>query len=311
MRKSIDKPLRGIPLVVGVVALSLLPEAAVAAPPSRPGLPEVLTFQLEDGRHRTRGLTLSFALPGSVDYECRRIVYREERQDREIRIILLEVAQAAEYRDCRTAKVPAPIRERIVLPPEPGHYRLVFVGGGRRDTYALDVTEDVVTFDVEGISTFTACEETGKLMRVGARWLWVDFSFLTAESFRKMSPKRDEVLRDLAAIGAKAFTPAPGRYLLDGFVREFPRSHGPDAEVRDERFFLWDGDWEGLRKLANRYRKYSTVAFKRPVMMLWLNSRDNVVSTRGGTVNADIAEEAAPIVQPTPARQTKHENRGD
>jgi hypothetical protein len=298
MSESTDR-LRGrLALVVRTSLLMQLLALGAVAAPARPGLPDVLTFRLEDGRHGTPGLSLSFALPGLVEYECRRIVFREERQDREIRIVLLDVAPAADHERCRMVKVPAPIRERIVLPTAPGSYRIVFVSGERRDAYTLVVTPDTVTLQVDGGATFTTCAETGKLMRVGPDWLWVDFSFLTDESLRRMTGKRDEVLGALAAIGAKAFTPTPGRYLLDGFVRTIPGHPRSDGGVKDERFFLWDGDWEELQSLASRYQKYSTVATKRPVMMMWISSRDNVVSTSDGRVNANILERAPSAVRP-------------
>jgi hypothetical protein len=184
-----------------------------------------------------------------------------------------------------------------VLPPELGNYRIVFASGERRDAYALAVTQDTVALEAEGSPTFTTCEQTGKLMRVGPHWLWIDFSFLTDESFRKMSAKRDEVLSALAAIGAKTFAPPPGRYLLDGFVRQIPSGLRSDEDVKEEHFFLWDGDWEDLRKLASRYLRYATVATKRPVMILWLSSRDNVVSTSGGYLNSSILQNGPSAIQ--------------
>jgi hypothetical protein len=297
MSKSIERNSRLIAVVIGLALVAIIPRIAIAAVTLKPGLPDVLTFRLEDGRHRTPGLTLSFALPGMLDYECRRIVFREDRRDREIIITFLGVEPAQNYGNCRMVKVPSPIRERIVLPPEPGNYRIVFASGERRDAYALAVTRDTVSLDAEGSPAFTMCEQTGKHMRVGPNWLWVDFSFLTDESFRKMSTRRDEVLSALAAIGARTFAPPPGRYLLDGFVRQIPGGLQSDGDVREEYFFLWNGDWEDLRKLANRYRRYATVATRRPVMILWLSSRDHVVSTTGGYLNSGIQQDGPSDVQ--------------
>jgi hypothetical protein len=81
--------------------------------------------------------------------------------------------------------------------------------------------------------------------------------------------------------------------------------------ARSESFFLWDGDWEELRNLASRYQKYSTVATKRPVMMMWLSGRDNVVSTSDGRVNAYILERppsavpSAPVTAPRSAEPAR------
>jgi hypothetical protein len=111
-----------------------------------------------------------------------------------------------------------------------------------------------------------------------------------------MTAKRDEVLAALVAIGARPFIPPPGRYLLDGFVRQLPRE--PQShDVEEEYFFQWDGDWMDLQKVASRYRKYSTVATRRPVMELWLISRDNVISTSSGSVNTFVQEKAPSAVQ--------------
>jgi hypothetical protein len=73
-------------------------------------------------------------------------------------------------------------------------------------------------------------------------------------------------------------------------VRQIPGDPKTNGEVSDQHFFLWGGDWEKLRDLASRYRKYAKVAVKRPAMILWLSSRDNVVSTSGGVLNSNILE---------------------
>ncbi|NJD07501.1 MAG: hypothetical protein FIA97_13525 [Methylococcaceae bacterium] len=296
--KSILVRRRSITLTICLSLLCLLSGTTGKAAPATPGLPDVLRFTLEDGRHRSPGLTLSFAPPGVFEYECRRIVFREERHDREITIRLLDVAPSEAYEACRMAKEPAPIQERIVLPTEPGDYRIVFINGGRRDHYTLAVTERSVDLEAEGSTTFTACDQTGRLNRVGAQWLWVEFSFLTVESHKRLATKRDEVLSALAALGAKPLTPVPGRYLLDGFVREIPGDPKTKGDVSDQHFFLWEGDWKRLRDLASRYQKYAKVAVRRPVMILWLSSRDNVVSTAGGVLNTSILDLEPRIITP-------------
>lgn len=281
---------RALTVAIGLSLMALIPGTASEAATLAPELPQLLALRLEDGRHRTPGLTLSFALPGAFDYECQRIVFREDRRDREIRIALVGVAPAVNYSRCRMAKAPAPIRERVALPPEPGIYRIVFLWEGRRDVYALSVDQDTVALDAEGSPSFTTCEQTGKLRRVGVHWLWVEFSFLTDESLRKLNTQRAELLRTLTASGAKPFEPPPGRYLLDGFVRQIPAEPQSDADATEEHFFLFDGDWEDLRRLASRYRKYSRVVSSRPFMRLWLSSRDNVVSTSDGQVYTSILQ---------------------
>lgn len=282
-------------LVSLVVFLAPVSGGAAEVAATESGLPELLNFHLEDGRHRTPGLTLSFALPGVFEYECRRLVFREERRGEQIRIELLGVALAKDYGFCRMAKEPAPIEERIVLPPGPGNYQIVFVNGQRHDQYALAVRPETVELEAKGSPTFTACDEMGRFMRVGLRWLWVDLWFITDESLRRMTAKRDALLGDLAAIGATPFVPPTGRYLLDGFVRQVPRE-SQSPPVWEEYFFHWNGDWLELQKVASRYRKYSTVATKRPVMELWLSSRDNVISTSSGGVNTSILEKAPSAV---------------
>jgi hypothetical protein len=284
-------------LVFLAIILAPLSGWATEVPLRKPGLPNVLTFHLEDGRHRTPGLTLSFALPGVFEYECREIVFREERREREIRIELLGVELAKDYGFCRIAKEPAPIEERIVLPTEPGNYQIVFVTGERHDRYELVVRPEAVELEAKGSPTFTSSNELGRLMRIGWRWLWVDFWFITDDSFRRIGAKRDEVLADLVAIGAKPFAPPPGRYLLDGFVRQVP-SEPQSNSFKEEYFFQWDGDWLELQKVASRYRKYSTIATKRPVMEMWLSGRDNVISISDGRVYTFILEKAPPAVQP-------------
>lgn len=91
---------------------------------------------------------------------------------------------------------------------------------------------------ITSTSTFTTCEQTGKLRGVGLRWLWVDLSFLSEDSFRKMRTKRDELLRALEAMGAKPFVPSPGRYLLDKFVRQIPgESTLVEMSMKNTSFF--------------------------------------------------------------------------
>jgi hypothetical protein len=301
MRAWLVRPLRLIWTFRQTIALTaalLAGTQAVAAPASRRGkaiepdlpsspakvdlaLPEVLPFQLEDGRHQTPGLSLSFALPRSSDYTCASIEFRQERRGQDVEIALMGV-RAMQYQSlCRMAKEPAPIRERVSLPAEPGSYKLIFVSAGRRDAWSLEVTLDSVILEPAGPVRFTACEQVGKLLRVGPRWLWADLRFITSDSAAKMRKPRDELLQELQALGAKPFVPPPGRYLMDGFIRPIPAEAERNPEENEEHFFLWDGDWTELRKLVGRYAQYAKVRIHRPVMQLWLSRRDQVVSTYG------------------------------
>jgi hypothetical protein len=246
----------------------------------------MIEFHLEDGRHETPGPSLSFGLPGRFEYECRRLAFRQQRRDREIEIVLVAAAEleGRELTMCRMVKEPAPREERVLLPAEPGSYRITFVSGARRDSYTIVVATDALELEPVATPAFTRCEQGGKLGRVDRRWLWVDLSFLSDDSLRKMVPKRDELLRALEALGAKAFVPPPGRYILDGFVREIPAVRRPGRDFDEEHFFLWDGDWAALDVLARRYQSWAHVDpkhLKRPVMTLWFSSRDKVLSTYG------------------------------
>jgi hypothetical protein len=270
-----------------LLVLTLAATAAVPGPPPRaPGIPEVLTFRLEDGRHQTPGLSLSFGLPGLIEYECRRLAFRQARHDREIEIAILGVVELDEKARawCRMAKEPAPAQERVLLPAELGSTRVTFVDGSRRDSYVLAVTSDSVTLEPVSPPAFTRCEEKGNFKRVEPRWLWVDLSFLSDDSLQKMRPKRDELLHSLETLGAKPLVPPPGRYVMDGFVRQIPAPLRADQSVEEERFFLWAGDWKELEALARRYQRWAHVDpnhLKRPVMTIWFSSRDNVFSTYG------------------------------
>jgi hypothetical protein len=199
------------------------------------------------------------------------------------------------------AKSPVPIKKRIVLPADPGNYELVFVRGQRSDIYTLNVQPESVELEAKGSHTFTSCEESGRLMRVSLHWLWVHFEFLSDKPLQRMTAKRDAVLGDLLAMGAKPFTPPPGRYLFNGFGRQVPlepQSHTDEEEY----FFQWHGDWLNLQKVANRYRKYSAIVPKRPMIRFWLVSRDNVISTSNGEVWSFIQEKAPPSARGLPCR---------
>lgn len=274
------------PVNAGAMAVWIL--AATAAPSAlRPEqLPELLAFQLEDGRHETPGLSLSFGLPGLIENECHRLALRQTRHDRDIEISLLGVVELTgkELASCRMIKEPPPAEERVLLPAELGNSRVTFVKGSRRDTYAFVVTIDSVTLRPVSPPGFTKFEAAANLKRVSPRWLWVDLSFLTDDSFQKMRGKRDELLAALEALGAKPFVPPPGAYIMDGFVRQIPKPPGVDKDAAEERFFLWDGDWSALETLAGRYQKWAHVDpnhIKRPVMAIWFSSRDHVISTYG------------------------------
>jgi len=285
---SVGPPGRLILLSTGALLVLTLAATAAAPGPLRPapGIPEVLTFRLEDGRHQTPGLSLSFGLPGLIEYECRRLAFRQARHDREIEIAILGVAELDEKERawCRMAKEPAPAQERVLLPAELGSTRITFVNGSRRDSYTLAVTSDSLTLEPVSPPGFTKCEEHGNFKRVDPRWLWVDLSFLTDDSFQKMRPKRDELFHELEALGARPFAPLPGRYVMDGFVRQIPAPPRAGQSVEEERFFLWDGHWTELEALARRYQKWAHVDpkhIRRPVMTIWFSSRDNVFSTYG------------------------------
>jgi hypothetical protein len=268
-----------------VVTLATAADVPAPSPP-KAGLPELLAFRLEDGRHETAGVSLSFGLPALIEYECRRVAFHLERSGLNIEVTLLGVAHLGdkELALCRMVKEPSPAQERVLLPPEPGSYRVTFVSGARRDSYTLAVTTDTITLVPTAPPAFTTCEQSGEFKRVGLRWLWVDLTFMTGDSFQRMRPKRDGLFHTLEALGAKPFVPPPGRYVLDGFIREIPAAPRPGGIVEEERFFLWDGDWKELATLARRYEKWAHVDpnhSKRPVMTIWFSSRDNVISTYG------------------------------
>lgn len=116
----------------GLLLVAVFSQAmAGAATYPKPGLPGVLAFRLEDGRHQTSGLSLSFALPGQFKYECHRILFRQDRRGQVIEIALLGVEPVDDDEGCRKIKEPAPIRERVLLPLEPGNFQIIFVNGGR------------------------------------------------------------------------------------------------------------------------------------------------------------------------------------
>lgn len=124
---------------------------------------------------------------------------------------------------------------------------------------------------------------------MGVGWLWLDLWFITEDSQRKMASRRDALLHDLAAMGATSMVPVPGRYLMDGVVREIPQPR-QSREYWEEYFFHWEGDWGALRKVAKRYVKDARVAVRRPVMKLWMKSRDNWLSTSSGFLMASVPE---------------------
>ena len=260
------------------VSLAWAPRAlARPTAPAEPSLPAIVTFHLWESKGAA-GLTLSFALPGMIEYECRYITHREDFKGQEITVTFVGVAVVDNEQFCRLAKEPPPIVESITLPASPGAYRIVFRNEARSDAYKLVTASDKVELEPEGRPQFTNSDEVGTLFRVGSDWLWADFSFFADDSRRKMARRRDEVLNAIVALGAKPFTPPPGRYLLNGFARRFPAD--PPGDRADEEYvFKWAGDWRALQQLAHKYRKYSAVNVGKPVMQFWLISRDNVVST--------------------------------
>jgi hypothetical protein len=303
MARKCFEPLCG---VLGVVLVLGAHVDAVAAHRARKGnaldrpaapaevpLPDRVSFHLEDGRHRSPGLSLSFALPRSSDYQCRRLAFRQERRGSDVEAVFdgVLVPAAVEEFICRGAKQPLPIRERILLPSEPGSYRLTFVKGEKRDVYALTIAANAVTLEPLGAVSFTECEETGKLARMDPRWLRIRLAFITEESRTKLRDQRDELLQELAAMGAKPLSIPGGRYLMDGFVEQLPGEPGARGAAAEAHYFVWDGDWAKLRTLAARYAKYARISPGRPAMQLWLSSRDHVVSTVGGSVSGDEAGE--------------------
>jgi hypothetical protein len=261
-------------------------------PPSEPGFesPEPaqlipLRLDIEDGEE----LRLTFALPGAVELECHKLVTRIERGPGRIDVVILGLValdpDRAEGMNCRMVKVPPPFKDQFSL-PRSGRYQVAFHWGTHVDKYALAVEPEWLEFSPAGESAFTHGSGQGRFLRAGADWLWVTVRFSSPTAAANLGVKRDALIDALEALGARPFEPPAGRYLLSGntaYVNESGVSYREEkVGVSDQRFFHWSGDWNTVKDLLVRYRKYGPSLFcGGDGMTVWVSQRSRYTSTYG------------------------------
>jgi hypothetical protein len=232
-------------------------------------------------------VTLFFSLPGAIRFECRELVHRIVPGPDRVDIVIAGITpldpESAKGRRCRLVKEPPAFQASLHLPLHAWHH-LAFHWGSHVDRYTLTVEADRIEFAPVGKPTFTDPSETGRLLRVGADWLWVSFWFLGEDSLRRLADKRDALLRELEDLGATPFAPLAGTYLLAGTTYQAPGSAAASpqdaADENVRRFFHWSGDWKAIEALAARYKKYNPpVRYRSRNMTVWLIQRNRVVST--------------------------------
>jgi hypothetical protein len=250
-----------------------------------PEPPELVHLRLEledDG-----ALTLSFSLPGLVRFECHELKTRVERAADRVDIVVLGVVRldpdSAEGRDCRMVKEPPPFKGQVRLPVS-GRHRVAFHWGSHVDRYTLAVAPESFEFTAAGQPGFTEASQAGRYLRAGADWLWVTVWFLGPTAAQRLGGKRDALLHDLEALGARPFEPVPGRYFLNGGSVYVPRSAGPvtndEQRTEEPRFLHWSGDWKPVEAVLARYKKYNPpVQYRGNNMMVWLNQPHRHAST--------------------------------
>jgi hypothetical protein len=232
-------------------------------------------------------VSLIYSLPRELRFECRELRHRIVTGPDRVDVVLAGIVpldpKSEKGAACRLVKEPPPFRERLLLPLRAWHH-LAFHWGAHVDSYALAVEPDRIEFTPVGKPAFTRPSETGRLLRVGADWLWVSFRFLGEDSLRRLGDKRDALLRDLQALGARPFEPAAGTYLLVRGTHKVPAdtaaiADGPEhGEVA--RFFRFSGDWKAVEDLRARYLKFNPpVRYRSSNMTVWLSQRHRGVST--------------------------------
>jgi hypothetical protein len=247
-------------------------------------LPLPLVLTLNDGDFGKTGVYLSTALPATIENECHQLDFAEQREDEKISVQLKGVTTVKALTFCKMAKEPAPIESEMANLTQPGTYRIDFSKPGQEDhdSYRIEVSDTQVTFEPRGTPAFTQAANAGTFQRVPEDWLTVDFKFMDAASFSKLSKIRTQILQEFEKMGARMFEPHAGVYLFGNQQRKLPAKN-PTPEKNgwiDETFhFHWKGDWKLVDDLMKKYAKLTEAEYAKPYVGVWAHTRDRVSST--------------------------------
>jgi hypothetical protein len=138
--------------------------------------------------------------------------------------------------------------------------------------------------------------------------MWVSLDYSDEAARKKFRPQAEALLRALEAAGARRTTPAPGRYAtlsvawaaLDPHAPP-PRSYPPPAV--DHYYFQYDGTFEALEAVGERWRKYDRPHYKRGAWMsTFIGSwHERVFNSSVPTSRAPAPVPAAPSSAPPPS----------
>jgi hypothetical protein len=172
---------------------------------------------------------------------------------------------------CALMEPPAP-SARFDLTNDAGHTTLTVRLGERADSFALDVGPTEVGIAPLGTPAFVELKAQGKMRRVPPNVMWVRLSYRDEAARKRFRPEADALVAALTAAGAKPIKLPAGkyaaRYLVFATLDPHPRPSDDDPPpTEDTYFFQYEGTFDALAKIGERWKKYDRRHDKRGAYM--------------------------------------------
>jgi len=161
---------------------------------------------------------------------------------------------------CMLKEPPAP-SARLDLTNDAGHRTLTVRIGERSDSFALDVGPTEVGVAPIGKPTFAELEAVGKMRRLPPNVMWVVLSYSDEAARKRFRPEAEALVQALAGVGAKPIKLPAGKYAarytaLGSLDPQAPPSSSWPPPAEDNYFFQYDGTFDALAQVGQRWKKY-------------------------------------------------------
>jgi len=161
---------------------------------------------------------------------------------------------------CVLKEPPAP-SARLDLTNDAGHRTLTVRLGERSDSFALDVGPTELGIAPIGKPTFVELKAAGKMRRLPPNVMWIYLSYSDKAARKRFRPEAEALVQALVDVGARPIKLPPGKYaggyvVLDALDPHPPASDFDPPPAGDSYYFQYEGTFETLEKVAQRWKKY-------------------------------------------------------
>jgi hypothetical protein len=148
----------------------------------------------------------------------------------------------------------------VDLTSDVGHHDLVLTRKGSSDVFGLDISAERIAIQPSRTKSISILETEGTLLRAPFHSIWLTIHYRDKAARERFREQTNTLLHELEAVGAHHFKPNAGKYAPYGawsaLDPEPPPSKSFPPPVIDRYFFHYDGEFEPLVDIVERWKKY-------------------------------------------------------